>query len=146
MAKINTGRVVVGGLVAGVIIFLAEGITNGAILGQQWKEWGQRMGSALSAPAPGTAMGFWALISFVLGIIGVWIYAAVRPRFGAGPATAIKVGFLVWMIYWVLVALEQTALGTVPPHLLVVGSIGGLIGVICGLLAGAALYKEEAVA
>ena len=144
MAKMNTGRVMVGGLVAGIIIFVAEGITNGAILGEQWKAWGQRLGAAQSAPSSGAAMGFWAVIALALGIIGVWIYAAVRPRLGPGPMTALKIGFLLWILYWVLVAFEHTALGTVPAHLLIVGAVGGLIGVLCALLAGAALYKEEA--
>jgi hypothetical protein len=33
MAGINVGRVVVGGLVAGLVMNVVDGVTNGAILG-----------------------------------------------------------------------------------------------------------------
>jgi len=41
MGKINLGRVILGGLVAGVIINVAEGVLNGVILQSQCR-WGFR--------------------------------------------------------------------------------------------------------
>ena len=36
--KINYGRVILGGLVAGVIINIVEGMMNGVVLASQWEE------------------------------------------------------------------------------------------------------------
>ena len=140
----NIGRIVVGGIVAGVIINIAAGVTNGALLGQQWKEWSQRVASVNQLPSNGAGMGFWAAVSFGLGFVGIWLYAAIRPRFGAGPKTAIIAALVLWFVFWPLVSLEHMALGTVPVGLLTMSAVGGLVGTVVALLAGGALYKESA--
>ena len=35
---------------------------------------------------------------FLVGIFAVWLYAAIRPRYGAGPKTALCAGAAVWGI------------------------------------------------
>jgi hypothetical protein len=142
MGKINIGRLIVGGLVAGLIINIAEGVTNGAILGQQWKQWAAKMAPVTQQPTNAEAMTLWTILAFALGLIAIWMYAAVRPRFGAGPKTAIIVGLVLWILYWPLVTIQHTALGTVPLNMEITGDIGGLVGAILGVLAGAAIYKE----
>ena len=142
MNKINVIRVILGGLLAGLIINIAEGVTNGAILGDKWKAWAAQVGPVTHQPTGGQAMTLWTILAFALGVISVWLYAAVRPRFGAGPKTALIIAIVVWILYWPLVAVQHMALGTVPMDLLLVGSIGGLIGMIVAMLAGGAVYKE----
>ena len=44
MGKINLGRVILGGLVAGVIINLVEGVVNAGFLQQQWAEAAKAIG------------------------------------------------------------------------------------------------------
>lgn len=142
MERMNVGRLVLGGLVAGVIVNIVEGITNGAILGQQWKDWAARLAPVTQQPTPGQGMILWTILGFAIGLVAIWIYAAVRPRFGAGPKTALTVGIVLWIIYWPLVGLQHAALGTVPLGMLVTSSIGGLIAAVGSTLAGAAIYKE----
>jgi hypothetical protein len=43
----------------------------------------------------------------VLGFVTVWLYAAIRPRFGPGPKTAIWAGLLVWSLSYVLTTLVR---------------------------------------
>ena len=80
MASINTRGVVVGGLVAGLIINVSEYILNEPVLGA-------RMVDALTAhnlpPVGGNAIAVFVILGFVLGLVLVWLYAAIRPRFGA---------------------------------------------------------------
>jgi hypothetical protein len=142
MGKMNIGRLIAGGLVAGVIINIAEGVTNGAILGQQWKNWAAKMAPVTQQPTNAQAMTLWTILAFALGFIAIWMYAAVRTRFGPGPKTAIIVGLVLWILYWPLVTVQHTALGTVPLNIEIIGDIGGLVGVILGVFAGAAIYKE----
>jgi hypothetical protein len=142
MGKMNIGRLIAGGLVAGLIINIAEGVTNGAILGQQWKQWAAKMAPVTQQPTNAQAMTLWTILAFALGLIAIWMYAAVRPRLGPGPKTAITVGLVLWILYWPLVTVQHAALGTVPLNMEVIGDIGGLAGAILGVLAGGAIYKE----
>src|SRR6185369_14393704 len=102
MGKMNIGRLIAGGLVAGLIINIAEGVTNGAILGQEWKAWAATMSVTHQQPTSALAMTLWTILAFALGLISIWMYAAVRPRFGPGPKTAIIVGLVLWILYWPL--------------------------------------------
>ena len=142
MGKMNIRRLIAGGLVAGLIINIAEGVTNGAILGQQWKNWAAKMAPVTQQPTNAQAMTLWTILAFALGLIAIWMYAAVRTRFGPGPKTAMIVGLVLWILYWPLVTVQHTALGTVPLNIEIIGDIGGLVGVILGVFAGAAIYKE----
>jgi len=142
MGKINLARWIGGGLVAGIVFNLLEGVTNGAILGQQWKDWAAKMAAVTQQPTPSEGMVFWTVLGFALGLVAVWLYASMRPRFGPGPITALKVGFVLWIIYWPLVDLQHAALGIVPMKMLVIGSVGGLIASLGATLAGAAIYRE----
>jgi hypothetical protein len=44
------------------------------------------------------ALVVWILWGFVYGILCVWLYAGIRPRFGPGPGTAAKAGFVAWLL------------------------------------------------
>src|SRR5487761_430434 len=85
MGKINKQRVVVGGIAAGLTAFVLTGVVNGGVIAGQLQTWVQAMGGALHPPAAPLPMALWALMSLLLGFAGVWLYAAIRPRFGAGP-------------------------------------------------------------
>ena len=73
---------ILGGLVAGVTINVFEFLLNGVILAND-------MQAAIGAL--GTQMGarFVTAWGFLVGIFAVWLYAAIRPRFGALRATAL---------------------------------------------------------
>ena len=100
MGKINLGRVILGGLVAGVIINVVEGVMNGVILQPQWSAAAKAIGrSATMSTKQIVAFNVWG---FAAGIIAVWLYAAMRPRFGAGPRTAITAGAAVWLLAYAM--------------------------------------------
>jgi hypothetical protein len=123
-------------------MFLLEGVVNGVILNDDWKAWAEGMSSVMAmTPAP-TAMLFWFFQSMMLGIAAVWVYAAIRPRFGAGPKTAIEAGLFIWMTAWGSRAFEQMALGHVSSKICIVNLAGGLVVALVATLAGAWLYKE----
>jgi hypothetical protein len=41
----------------------------------------------------------WSFVlwGFLVGIFAVWLYAAIRPRYGDGPKTALCAGAVVWV-------------------------------------------------
>jgi len=82
---------------------------------------------------------------FLLGIAAVWLYAAIRPRYGAGPTTAIRAGLFTWAVAVFLANLGNYPLGLFPTRLLVITSIVALVEIVVATLVGAWLYKEEEV-
>ena len=142
MGHVNVGRMIVGAIVAAVILFVIEGVINGAILGTQWEEWAKALGPLNHAPSFAVGMVIWAIVSLLHGFAGLLIYVGIRPRFGAGPKTAVLAGLLLWIPGFLTHALGQIALGDIPLRLIVIGCIGGLIAVMVAVVAGAATYQE----
>jgi len=140
MAKIDKGRVVLGGLVAGVVLNAGEFLLNEVILGAQWEE----ALRALNLPEPCTCViVVMVALMFLVGIYTVWLYAAIRPRYGAGPRTAVCAGLAVWLIYYLLGFGSSALLGIFPVKLVLIAVAWGVVEMILAALAGAWLYKEE---
>src|SRR5256886_4108359 len=96
MGKINMMKVLAGGLIAGVVLNAIDYVVFNMALKDQ-------MAAAMTAlgksAAPTTSQILWyVFLDFVAGVFLVWLYAAVRPRFGAGPATAAKAGLAAWFV------------------------------------------------
>ena len=140
--KMNTGRVLLGGALAGLVLFIVTGIVNGAILAVDLTVWMQGMGNFLHPASQAFSMCLWAVMCLTNGIVGVWIYAGIRPRFGAGPKSALLAGFAVWLVSKFAVALDFFALGLLPEPILIGQTIGGFFGIMLGVIVGARVYKE----
>ena len=65
----------------------------------------------------------------------------ISARDGVG-RTGLLAGFMLWVAGWLAPALGQVALGAIPTYVTVVGAVGGLVGALLALLAGAFIYKE----
>lgn len=140
MGKINIGRVIMGGLLAGVVINVLEFLLNEAILGDQWAAAMEEMNRAAPTGA-GTMIAF-IIWGFVLGIGLVWLYAAVRPRFGPGPRTAVVAGLIVWFFAWFLGFGSTILVGMFPTNLVLIILVWELIEVPIATAIGAWLYQE----
>ena len=140
MARINVKGVVIGGLLAGLIINIGETILNIPVLGAQL----EAAMKALNLPPVGMGPVVVFLIGgFVLGLILVWLYAAIRPRFGAGPKTAMMAAIVLWFLAYFWPSLGMGLMGFMPMKLLLVGVAWGLAEVIVAALVGGAVYKES---
>ncbi len=141
MAEMNILRLLLAGLAAGFTSFLLTGAVNATLLATPLKQWLATAGSALHPPAQPVAMGLWALMSLLLGVVGVWLYAALSPSFGAGFKTALLAGFVLWLVNKLAVGIDLTALGLFPRTLLAGLTLGGLLAIEGGVLVGAWLYR-----
>lgn len=143
MPQMNSARILLGGLIAGLIMNGSEAALHAAILGDETGLLYEKFGIGI----PGTAGNLILLISatFLLGIIAVWLYAALRPRFGAGPRTALIAGITVWLLshLWSGVYLGAGYAGIITPKLAWVPVAWGLLEAPIATLAGAAFYKEH---
>ena len=139
MGRINLGRVVVGGLLAGLIINVGEFILNGLLLGQQMND---AMAALNKPPIAGSMVMWFVLFGFGLGFMLVWVYAAIRPRMGPGVATAVCASAVVWGLAYLYPNLFFYILNIFPRNLIVIPTIWGLGELILAGIAGAWLYKE----
>ena len=140
MSRINYGRVLSGGLLAGVILTAAEFLLTGLFIRDRWLEALERLG--VEAPGVGVTI-LYVFMTLILGVTIVWLYAAIRPRYGAGPRTAVCAGLLVWFLVWLWGFAGGTIWGFFPGDLVVIVCAWGLVEVVLASLAGAWLYGEE---
>ena len=139
MASINTRGVVLGGIVAGVVINISEYILNEPVLGAQFA-------AAMTAhnlpPFGGSAIAVFLIYGFALGLVLMWLYAAIRPRLGAGPRTAAIAGVVVWFLAYFTSTLNFGAIGLLPAQPLLIGLVWGLVELIVAAVVGGWLYSE----
>jgi hypothetical protein len=139
MGKINVGRVLLGGLVAGLLMNVGEIVLNDFVLGSRLKAFMDLH----NFPDPGgPAIGIAVGLVFLLGIFTVLSYAAIRPRFGPGPKTAIIAALFVWFGVCFFTNVLLAGFGMIPADFLPILLPWGLVEYILAALAGAWLYKE----
>ena len=137
--KINFGRVLLGGLVAGLLMAVGEWLLNDKVLGSQMKDYFTQH----NFPMPGgKAIGIAVVMVFVLGIVMILGYAAIRPRFGPGPKTAIIAGLFAWFGVYCYGNILGVAFGFVPTNILALVLVWGLVEYLVAALVGAWLYQE----
>jgi hypothetical protein len=141
MGRINWGRVILGGIFAGVIINVSESELNLKVVARDYQAAMQALGRS-SEMVP-QQLVVWILYGFILGIMAVWLYAAIRPRFGPGAGTALKAGFVVWVLAYFLYAIGNLNMGLFPTRPIIISTIWGLVEILIATAAGAWLYREE---
>lgn len=139
MKSINWGRVILGGIAAAVVVNISEYVLNEIVLKAQMEEAMKALGKGM--PTGGGVIPVWILWSFVMGVAAVWLYAAIRPRYGAGPMTAAKAGVAVWVLAQLLSSIAFANLGIFP--LSGVMLVWTLVEAVVATVAGAWVYKEE---
>lgn len=137
--KVNLGRVILGGLLAGLIINISEFVLNTMVVGAQ-------MDDVLKArnlpPISSSAIVVFVIFGFLLGILTIWLYAAIRPRYGAGPGSAIMAGLMVFFLAYAYSNAGLAVLGFMPGGMMLVVDGWGLVEVLIAAVAGAWLYQE----
>jgi hypothetical protein len=145
MASINVGRVVAGGLVAGVVANAIDFVTNTYVLASDIAAWAPTRNLDPAAMNSGPVAATWIAVDFMMGLLLVSTYAAMRPRFGAGPKTAVLAGLALWIAVTIIL-FGFTQMSVFSMDLFVKGSICALINMVIASVVGAAVYKEERTA
>lgn len=139
MSTINYARVLGAGLVAGLVYNVGEAILNMALIAAANEAMVKRFG----LPPVGTALlAKSGVLMFAMGIVSVFLYAAIRPRFGPGPRTALLAGGLVWALSFLNLSLWFNWLGLFPTGPTIVAITWELVEALVATLAGAWLYRE----
>jgi hypothetical protein len=141
MSGINAGKVITGGLLAGIVLNALDFLNNAVVVGADFKANATRLGLDPAALETPTGIATWVVIDFLMGILIVWTYAAIRPRLGPGPRTAILAGVVPWLAI-ALVMFGLATGGIFPVALWGKMAVITLIITSVGAVAGAWAYKE----
>jgi hypothetical protein len=139
MGKISWKGVILGGLLAGVVLNVFDWAVYGMWLKNDFAAAMQALGKGAM---PDSLIGWFVFLDFVYGIALLWVYAAIRPRFGAGVKTAVIAGFVVWLFIAFLHGLGEAPMGLLPQRLYVLPTIIALFQIPIATAVGAYLYKE----
>jgi hypothetical protein len=140
MGQINMARVGLGGLLAGLVINLSEFVLNAIVLEAEMTAALERLNLP---PIGGQAIAVFLAMGFALGIAAVWLYAAIRPRYGAGVGTALCAGATVWFFAYLYPSIGYAVVGMFPVGMTAVAVVWGLVELLAATVAGAWLYREE---
>lgn len=140
---INTQKVLIGGLVAGVVMNAIDFVTNMYIVGDRMKAEADAFKPGLSDQMmSGNTMITYIIMDFVLGIALVWTYAAIRPRFGPGIKTATYAALLFWILAGIFLS-GYMHMGMMSSGLWWTFALLGLVNFFLSAWAGAKVYSED---
>lgn len=142
MAGINVRKVVIGGLLAGLVFNIGDMLLSNMVLAEDFRQAMTGLGMDPAAIESFAAAVPWIVIDFIYGLLVVWTYAAMRPRLGAGPKTALLAGMVLLSAAMLLYA-GFTSMGIFPVSLFVKQLVLEIVVVAAGSLAGGWVYSEE---
>jgi hypothetical protein len=143
---INTNKVVIGGLAAGVVMNIIDFVVNMFILGARMKAEAEAFKPGMSESMNSTAvMVSYVVMDLILGIALVWTYAAIRPRFGPGMKTASYAAILFWILGGIFFS-GYLHNGMMSMGLWVSFAVFALVNFLVSAWVGARLYSEDATA
>ena len=135
---INWGRV----FLCGLLVSIVWGAPTAVLVHRVARDW--QIAVHAGRPSPTEGPLFFAILGFVnlvTGIWTMWLYAAIRPRYGPGPKTAVLAGLALWII----VAMAHAVWGvfaSIPPRVVAIPDVAQLPVIILGAVVGAWAYKE----
>jgi hypothetical protein len=142
MGKINIRKLLVGGLIAGVVLSVIDVAMYGAVLkapmAVAWKAVGR---PNMTDTQRDLEVPLSVLFDFVVGVFLVWVYAAIRPRFGAGLGTALKAGLASWFLASVL-SVMLSVQGVMPLGVMIITTLVLLVEYPIAVGIGAKFYSE----
>lgn len=137
MGKINVGKVIVGGIVAGIVMNVFDYVINNVLMKGQF----DAVMAARNIDPGAMNLATMIALDFAMGLLVVFTYAAIRTRFGAGPKTAIVAGLLVAMIANVQAA-YFVGVGFFGWDVYMPSAALATANIVISALVGGALYNE----
>jgi hypothetical protein len=142
---INTKKVLIGGIVAGVVMNVIDFAVQ-FMLGARMKAESDAFKPGMAdAMMTGSAIASSVAMDLILGIALVWTYAAIRPRFGPGPRTATYAALLFWVLASIFFS-GYMHMGMMSGGLWWTFAFLGLVNFFVSAQAGAKVYSEDATA
>ena len=143
MGKMNWTRVFLGALASWVVFDLlwvaAWFLYMESEMTAAWKALGLEFSQLRT---PGFTV-FWLVLTYVGGVMAIWLYAAIRPRYGPGLKTAVVAGLAGWLIGNFLLMISLGVAGVFSMRFVTMYLATNLVRIVAATVVGAWLYKEE---
>jgi len=141
MSGINYGRVLLGGLAAGVVANICDTIIGMFIMADDMQRMSQRLGLDQRTVNGASTMTTWIIVDFIYATVMVWTYAVAIPRLGEGPKTAITVGLVIYgVVTAVLLGFQTMGIFTIDSF--IKNSILSLVTAVLVSWTGAKVYRD----
>jgi FtsH-binding integral membrane protein len=143
--NINRQKLVLGGLAAGLVLNIIDFLSNGVIFSARMQADANAFKAGLGdqmAAMGGAQIAIYVFFDFVIGFLLVWTYAAIRPRFGPGPRTAVYAG-LVFFVIGLITTFGYKEMGVMSSGLWWSYTALWFINLVLAAVVGAAVYKED---
>ena len=144
MSPINWTRLIIGGLIASVILFLTDGFFHERVVAADWAAVYHGLG--VTEPKH-NAMGlaYFAVFELGRGFLSIILYVLMRQCCKPGPKTAVVAGILTWLAFSVTGPAQFIPLGFFSHALWIKVGAFQLATSIVAAIAGAAVYKDAGV-
>ena len=142
MAGINYGRVALGGLAAGAVANVCDFVISSYLMADDLQRLSRRLSLDWEVVNGPRVLVTWVAVDFVYATLMVFTYAAIRPRFGPGPKTAMIAGFVVYAAATVVLFGFQ-AMGIFTQDSFVRNAVYSLVTAMLASLVGARIYAER---
>ncbi|MGD1154336.1 MAG: hypothetical protein ABSA41_00745 [Terriglobia bacterium] len=141
MAAVSSRRIALGTLVGGAVWGIWSTVVNMVILAPKYA-FAQKTGLVLAQPRYPLFVVYWFITLFVLTYILTWVYVSVRSTLGAGPVTALRVGFLVGFVSGFPISLSLATWAPFSRAIPLWWMLDLWVGSMLATLVSAWLYKE----
>lgn len=140
--SVRMGRLVIAGLVAGLILNIGEAALHAGILGGATTAAYAALNRTVVPDA--TNLVLLVALTFAQGVLMAWLYAVLRARFGSLFTTAAAAGLIAWFLSSVYAAVYLYAglPGIFPPNIVWVPVAWQLLEYPLAALAAAATYGD----
>jgi hypothetical protein len=136
----NWSRILLAGMLAGMVINTGEYLLHKIILQQGWTDLMQKFKDA-AEPKPGQFAAL-SVAGFVMGVLTVWLFAATRPRFASTPKAVISAAIAVWIPAYCVGLLAPFMLGILPAGLVFPSMAAGIVELTLGASLGGLIYAD----
>lgn len=143
--NINRQKLVLGGLAAGLVLNIIDFLSHGVIFSARMQADANAFKAGLGdqmAAMGGGQIAVYVFFDFIIGFLLVWTYAAIRPRFGPGPRTAVYAG-LVFFVMGLIATYGYKEMGVMSSGLWWSYTALWFITLLLAAVVGAAVYKED---
>ena len=140
----NWRSVIVSGLVWALVYSVVGGLAMVLFLAQEFVDELQRLQRPLALTRETLLfLGIFGLLFTVTwGCVSMWFYAAIRPRYGAGPWTAVIASVGIWLLAVVAPVSHLAAFGISSRRFVIFDLPTELVAIMAATIAGAWRYKE----
>jgi hypothetical protein len=142
MNDVNWGRFTAGALIAAAILFVSDGFLHQRVVTSLWHEVYEALG-ATTPDHSGLGVIWFIVHEAGRGLLAMFLYVLLRPRFGPGAGTAAWAGIVTWGAFSLAGPAQLVPIGFSSAALWISIAAWQLVFTIIAAIAGAAVARPS---